>query len=109
MEEVKPEVGHSYHLFTQEEAARALQEAKDKAAKTTKYEDRWHNFKWFRNIGKPVELEPSHPMPKTYSCPTCNATSRRISKTITGANYHCRTHGNFLIVNSGLVETANVR
>ena len=36
-------------------------------------------------------------MPKYQPCPECHATSRRESKTLGGANYHCRTHRQFFV------------
>lgn len=37
-------------------------------------------------------------MPKYHRCPHCLSPSRRSSRTVTGANYRCRAHGNFLVV-----------
>jgi len=36
-------------------------------------------------------------MPKHQRCLECQATSKRTNKVASGAWYHCRTHGEFLI------------
>lgn len=36
-------------------------------------------------------------MPKYQGCPDCVAHSKRVDKTLGGANYSCRTHGSFFV------------
>ena len=36
-------------------------------------------------------------MPKFQPCPQCHAGSKRYNKTMGGANYSCRTHGEFFV------------
>ncbi|MDD5539452.1 MAG: hypothetical protein PHG61_02035, partial [Candidatus Marinimicrobia bacterium] len=36
-------------------------------------------------------------MPKKQPCPDCHASCKRVRRTISGAIYNCRTHGQFLV------------
>lgn len=104
----KPIVGTNYHLMTPEETAKLIDDANDKKGPT--FEQRWLKSRWFKWLGKLVEvLPPDFNMPKAQSCPECNAYSRRLNKTETGAFYCCRTHSKFLILSpSRLKEPSNV-
>lgn len=41
-------------------------------------------------------------MPKHQPCPECNRSSKRIEKTVSGAKYKCRKHGEFFVRALGL-------
>lgn len=47
-------------------------------------------------------------MPKTYPCPFCSATSKRVNKTMGGAYYVCRTHGNFFVKSKERAKEYNI-
>jgi len=36
-------------------------------------------------------------MPKKQPCPVCSSNSKRIDKTLGGANYRCSKHGSFFV------------
>ena len=60
--------------------------------------DRWGNSKLFKLFARAFITEPPIVnMPKVQYCPDCNANSKRTSRTVNGANYHCRTHGDFFV------------
>lgn len=36
-------------------------------------------------------------MPKTIPCPQCSSPAKRTAKTVNGAYYYCRNHGEMLV------------
>lgn len=70
-----------------------------------RYESRWSIRRFWKNTGKLfTPAKPEFNMPKSQSCPKCGAYSRREDKTLTGANYNCRTHGKFLVLSEEMIR-----
>jgi hypothetical protein len=60
--------------------------------------ERFKDKKNFRRWGftRPIN-NPDLCMPKKQPCPDCHASCKRVRRTISGAIYDCRTHGQFLV------------
>ena len=56
-----------------------------------------------RELGKAVDTRHGGPrMPKYQPCPSCNKMAKRKRKTMGGAYYRCRKHGEFFVRAPGL-------
>lgn len=53
--------------------------------------ERWPTFRFIRTAKGGLN------MPVFQSCPACRAGSKRQNKTVSGAIYRCRHHGEFLV------------
>ena len=54
--------------------------------------------KWWQFPVRLIKTKrPGPNMPKYYFCPQCRARSKRLDKTMGGANYFCRNHGRFFV------------
>lgn len=75
---------------------------KQRDKEQTLEEQRWESPKLFRRIVRVLTPQPSDlpNMPKFQSCPQCHARARRATKTMGGANYHCRKCQNTFFVRS---------
>jgi hypothetical protein len=77
----------------------------EEVQKAFKPEDRWKNKNLFKRIVKFFTPEPPpFNMPKSQSCPKCNAYSKREKILSNGANYRCRHHGLFFLLSNQYKE-----
>ena len=68
-------------------------------------EDRWKKLGFFKRLGRIVKPpQPKFMMPEYQRCPVCSAESPAKTRTLTGAKYRCRNHGEFVVVHPDFIR-----